>query len=127
MNERNDLREGWDRETWKAYVDRLSPNSRIMLREALGWPGGAQASNTQNILSELSVDQIDACDNPQIIQRVKGAKYILCADTNGRPPPPGMIARINEIFMDWWDGDAPLLITHLPARVEVIILPEAAE
>ncbi len=82
----------------------------------------------QNILSTLSVEQIDACDNPQIIQRVKGARYILHIETNG-PLDEEAARRIKENFSEWWmaAGAAPPFLTRFPVRVECIILPEVPE
>lgn len=78
----------------------------------------------QNILRELTVEQIDAVDNPQTIQHKPGARYILEVESvAGRLINSAEIEAIRKTFEQWWSGDAPCLIFHRPVRVSVVFLP----
>lgn len=78
-------------------------------------------------LELLTAEQAEAAleREPQIIQRVKGAKYILEIERyDNRPIPFQEIERIRKTFDKWLENDAPFLIVHRPARISVILLPE---
>ena len=85
----------------------------------------AEERAARNILNELTVEQIDACDNPQIVQRVRGAKYIL--DLDGELTPQGVVERIRRQLNEWWDTDEPFLVLRHRVRLSVIVLPEVPE
>ncbi len=139
MSAKRDIRyswKDWDWGEWTENVEKMPPELRKHIRGVIDQCDALplrlsrveQANNTQNILTELSVEQIDACDNPQIVQRVRGAKYILEIERyDNRPISFEEIERTRETFDRWWESDAPFLIVHRPTRISVIVLPEADE
>ncbi len=136
VSEKRDIRyswKDWDWGEWTENVEKMPPELRKHIRGVIDQCDALplrlsrveQANNTQNILTELSIEQIDACDNPQIIQRVKGARYII--DLDGENVMPSMLHGMNQSLEDWWATDEPFLLVRRPFHICVIMLPEAAE
>ena len=125
--------QGWNWGEWTENVEQMPPELRKHIRHVIDQCDALplrlsrveQANNTQNTLTELSIEQIDACDNPQIIQRVKGARYIL--DLDGELMPQGVVERIRRQLNEWWDTDEPFLVLRHRVRLSVIVLPEVPE
>ena len=118
-----------DREEERQVIERITVKDALdQIYEGAGCEEEEQVSEKYPpILGPFTKEQVEALNTPQIIQRIKGAKYILRADTDGKPPPPGMVAKLIADFEQWWTSDTPFLLTHLPVSIDVIMLPEVED
>ena len=123
MTEDGDIRyswKDWSWDEWTESVKQMPPELREHMRNVID-----QCTAPPLVL--LTAEQIDAVNNPQIIQRVKGARYILELETNGLPMSLGELERARAELAAWWEGTLPFVVLAYPLRVQVIILPEVPE
>lgn len=61
---------------------------------------------------------------PQIVQRVKGARYVI--ECSGPMLEKDRLETVRA-FMDWWDGDKRFVLARRPIRISMVILPEVPD